>query len=827
MEQLVRSVVAFASDLRHGVRVLARSPFFTVTAVVIFAVGLGANAAIFSLVDTLLLRPLPYPQPDRLELVGRVVHSNGTQGIENLVWSQDGRTWQTLREHARTVDLAPYSGWPTGVNLVADGAATYVKEQRVGAGFFRVLGVAPALGRGFTREEDVPGGAPVVVLSQSLWMGHFGGDPEILGKRVALKGEPYTVIGVMPAGFRSTEEADLWTPLRPSTTGEGGGTNYGIVVRRKPGVSRQQAEAEIAALGARVWEEERSDWPPGMDVRFTLGPLRTGLTSDLRQPLSLLWAAVVLALVVVCANLASLMLARSSGRRRELAARMALGGSRAAIVRTILAEGVLVAVAGTVLGIGLGHLALGALSGLAHQALGFWQPVALDLRVLGATAVIALVACVGFGLWPALSASRIDLREALAQGGSGAASGGATHWPRRLLVVGEVAVGVVLLIFSGLLVRTFVHLRSLDTGVYTAGVVTGTVSLHDARYATRAEIEHLFTESLERIRRWPGIESAAIGLGLPFERPLNLGFRALPAGGEPTEPASVSALYVTPGYFETLGVPLLRGRSVQRSDGPDGALVAVVNSAFVDRYLGGASPLDSRISIAGDERQIVGVVGNVLYDPSGQGGTGPLVQLPAVYVPSSQMADQAFVMIHTWFEPSWVVRSALDPDATVAALRRAVREVAPELPFARFQRLDQVEATALGEQRFLMSLVLVLAGIAAALAALGIYGLIAASVTERTRELGIRLALGATRAQVLRAVVLPGVALTAAGTVLGVAGALAGARLVRSLVVGVSTTDPWSLAAGAATLLVIATLASLLPGLDVLELDPARTLREE
>ena len=240
---------AFGRDLRHAVRVLLRSPLFAVTVVVIFALGLGANAAIFSLVDTLLLRPLPYPEADRLELVSRIVRSDG---VDDVSWSQDGRTWQALSDHARTVDAAPFSGWPTGVNLVADGAASYVQEQRVGAGFFRVLGVAPVLGRSIAPEEDVPGGAPVVVLGYGLLQRLFHGDPEVLGRTVVLKGEPFTVAGVMPAGFRSTSPADLWTPLRPSTTGEGGGANYGIVVRRKPGVSAAQAEAEIAALGARV-----------------------------------------------------------------------------------------------------------------------------------------------------------------------------------------------------------------------------------------------------------------------------------------------------------------------------------------------------------------------------------------------------------------------------------------------------------------------------------------------------------------------------------------------------------------------------------------------
>lgn len=817
------------TDLRYTLRVLAKSPLFTATAVITLAVGIGANAAIFSVVDALLLRSLPYPEPERLALVSTLYRSPAG---EQEQWAQTGRTWEAIRDHAELVDVAPFSNWVTGVNLFADGEALHVDQQRVGAGFFRVLGVQPALGRGFLDEEDRSGGADVVVLSDGLWRRLFEADPSILGRPILLRGEPHTVVGVMPAGFRSTERADLWTPLRLSTSGEGAGTNYGVVARRAPGVSAEQADSEIAAIGAVLWEEEGRG--SEVEARFFLGSLRRGLVEGLRWPLFTLWAIVGLVLLVVCANLASLMLARSSRRTREIAARLALGSGRVGVVRQILLESLVLALVGGALGVVLGALGIDLLAGLARDVLGIWQPVGLDARVIGATAVLALVASAAFGLAPALHASRLDLRAALVGGGSGgtlSGGAGAARWPRRLLVVGEVAVGALLVIFAVLLARTFVNLRALDPGFEPEGVVGATLSLQDARYETRDRIEHLFDRSLERIRRMPGVEAAGVGLGLPFERPLNLGYRVIGGRGGEAGAAAVSATYVTPGYLETLRVPLLRGRALGAADGPEAPAVAVVNRAFVEGALAAAGlgddPLGARVAINGEERQIVGVVGNVLQNPQGLGGDAPLEGIPMVYLPAGQISEEIFTLVHTWFQPSWVVRSALPEEATVAGIRSAMREVDPRLPFAAFRSMVDVEAGALGLQRFLMAMVLTLAAIATLLTALGVYGLVANAVAERTRELGIRLALGATRDQALRAVTLPGVGLAVAGAALGTAAALASARVLGHFLWGVSATDPWTLLGGASALVVVAAGASLLPALRVLELDPARTLRED
>ncbi|MFP3942086.1 MAG: ABC transporter permease, partial [Thermoanaerobaculia bacterium] len=596
---------ALARDARFALRVLRKSPVFTTTAVLTLALGIGANATVFSMVDTLLLRSLPYPEPDRLAVVSTTVRTPDGAGGEQT--SQDGHTWEALRDHAELVDLA-VSGVPTGINFYAGDRAVHLEQQRVSAGFFRVLGVAPRLGREFTPEEDRPGGPAVAVLSHGLWQRAFGGDPSVVGESVLLRGEPHTVVGVMPEGFRSTFPAELWTPLRPSTSGEGGGTNYQIVARLEPGASWEQAGAEVDALARPAWHEQRQP-PPGVEARFSLMPLRRALSQGLRWPLFLLWSAVGLVLVVVCANLAGLMLARTAGRSREVAARIALGGGRGAVVRQVLVESLILAGAGGLLGLAFGTLGTEGLSALARDTLSLGQPVAVDARVAWATMALALLTSLAFGLWPALQVSRLDPKAVLAGGGGRGASAGSAGWSRRVLVTGEIAVGMVLLVFAGLLARTFVNLRSLDPGFDPEGVVAGTVSLQDARYETRERITGLVDESLERIRRGPGMEGAAVSLGLPYERLLNLGFRARVPDGGMSEPAAVSTSYVTPDFFETLRIPLLRGRTFEAADGPGRPRVAVVNERFMEDKLPEGAGLGSRFELGQQDYEIVGVVG--------------------------------------------------------------------------------------------------------------------------------------------------------------------------------------------------------------------------
>jgi predicted permease len=709
-----------------------------------------------------------------------------------------------------------------GVNLVAGGVAASVDQRRVSAGYFAVLGVRPLVGREFNRDEDREGGQAVAVLSHALWTRAFAGDPGIVGRTITLRGEPYTVVGVMPRGFTTGTPTDVWTPLRPSTKGEGGGSNYGMIARLRDGATWEQASAEIGQLGSPA---AREGYKSDVTALTRLIPLQQEETSEIREPLMMLWGAVGLVLLIACVNLAGLLLARSAMRTREIATRMALGSRRAAVIRQLLIESGVLAIAGGVLGILVGWIVLEGLKRLSADVFQVGYPVQLDARVLAVTLVAALVTSLLFGLVPAMHASRVNVQGALTESGTRAVAGGTARWPRQLLVVGEVAMGVVLLVSAGLLVRTFAHLRNLDPGFDPAHVISASASLQDARYVEAAKVNRLFSETLRRIRATAGVEAAGVSLGLPYTRLLNLGFRRLDGPRTDDQGAITNLSYITPGYVEALRMPLREGRTFSESDAANAPGVAIVNEEFVRRYYQGQPAIGRQISVAG-ERAIVGVVGNARATTSGFSDySQPLVTPPIVYIPAAQSTSAFLRLVHTWFSPSWVVRAS-GPSATIAAtLRQSIAEVDPMLPIARLESMSDVRAASLASQRLMMALVVGLGGVALLLAAIGIHGLIASSVSERTRELGIRLALGATTGQVLRTVVLPGVVLATAGVAIGIALAFPVSRLLQSFLWGVTPTDPLTFAAVIVTLLSVALIASLIPALRVLRLDPALTLR--
>jgi predicted permease len=810
----------FARNLRYAARVLRKSPTFTIAAVATLALCIGANTAIFSVVDAVLLRPLPYPQPDRLAAVARHYRYKGAEGD---AMGETGRIWEAVRDSAAYLDSAVFSDGSMGVNFVAGGRVEYLRQQRISAGFFRVLGIVPLMGREFTRSEDVAGGPPVTVLSYALWKRAFGEDPHVLGRSVTLRGEPYTIVGVLPANFQSSTPADLWTPLRPSRNGEGGGWNYAIVARLRPGVTWAQADPQVEAVGAPIFHENGEQ----TSVRLHLIPFQRGLTDDLRRPLLILWAAVGLVLLIGCVNIAGLLLARAAGRSRELATRMALGCGRTALVRQLLAESILLGLCGGAAGAALGWLGVKALKLLAQDTLHVWQIVELDGRVLAATACASLLAGILFGLYPALAASRFEVHAALAEAGRGVA-GARNPWPRRLLVAGEVALGVVLLVGAGLLIRTFAHLRGLNPGFDPRGVITASLSLQDARYATSRRVNRLFDQSLARMRELPGVESAAVVLTLPYQFALNSPFRRLDGPHVDTEYQITNMFYSTPDFFRVLRIPLLRGRLFSDNDNRDTAQVAIVSEAFVRMYLRGDDPLGRHLDFGGgDHREVIGVVGDI-QQKSGWGEEfGPVAPMPAVYIPAAQTDDRFLQLVHTWFAPNWIVRASGPPEGIIAGMQRAVQAADPQLPFAGFHSMEDVRYRAFAQERFQAALLGSLAGLALLLSAVGIYGLIANSVAERTRELGIRLAMGATVAQAMRAVALPGVALAAAGVGAGCMLAAFASRLLRHLVWGVRPGDPLTFGAVGLVLLGVAALASLLPALRVLRLNPAETRRQE
>jgi predicted permease len=819
LEPLVR-------DLRYAVRMLRKTPSFTAIALVTLAAGIGVNTAVFTIVNTLLLKPLPYPDPARLATVSVLMRTSGGSNENTAV---DGNTFLAVRDNATSVAAAVSAGgFGNSINLVAEGAAANVTQGRVSAGYFSVLGVHPFIGREFTAEEDAIGGSPVAVLSHGLWTRVFNANPSILGQAIQLKGEPYTVVGVMPDGFTTGSPADVWTPVRPSRSGEGGGANYRMIVRLQPGVSWQQATAEIDRLASPAALEQyrtRKEIPTASSF---LVPLQDSTTRGIRQPLVMLWAAVGVVLLIACVNIAGLLLARSALRTREIATRLALGSSRGVVIRQLLVESAVLAVGGGVLGLVVGQVMLTALLRLSADVFPIGYPITLDGRVLALTLLLSVVTSVLFGLVPALHATRVDVQGALAESGTRAVAGGRSRWARRVLVAGEIALSVILLAGAGLLVRSFVELRGLDPGFDPVHVTTAKVSLQDKRYEDAAKINRLFEDTLAEIRRQPGVEAAGVTLGLPYTRLLNMPWGRVEDATPDDRGGMTNLTYVTPGYLEALRVPLREGRAITEADTTASMPIAVVNDEFVKRFYHGKQVVGMHIATGGARRQIVGVVGSTRVTSSGiDDGGSPLPVPYIVYIPASQTTAGTFRMVHTWFTPAWVVRTSGSVAGVPEALRQAVARVDPLLPIAKIESMTDVQASALASQRFMMALVLGLGAVALLLAAIGIHGLIASSVTERTRELGVRLALGATSGQVMKDVVVPGLTLAIAGVIVGTAAALAGGRVMQAYIWGVEPRDPITLAAVVATLLVVALVASVLPALRVLRLDPALTLRAE
>jgi predicted permease len=808
--------------LRAAARQIARTPGLSAAIVATLALCIGANTAIYSVIDAVMLKPLPYPESGRLASLARMVRSARGESVQ---FNVDGAEWEAVHQGAKRIEAAAYGG-SSGVNLWAGGRVEYVEQKRVSAGYFRVLGVAPRLGREFDAAEDTPGGPQVAVLSEHLWQRNFGGDAAIVGRTIELRGEPFTVVGVMPASFVSEERVDLWTPLRPTTTGEGAGTNYGVIARLKQGVKWAEASAEVQAVEQPVLAGEIAGFhglPPGFRLSMRLDSLQRALTDDVRESLLPLWAAVAAVLLIGCVNIAGLLLAQASVRRREIATRMALGAGQTRIVGQLLAESVLLALGGGAVGLVVARAALEGLKRLGMEGFDLWHPVRLDARVLLVTLGVTLAASVVFGLAPALETTRLDIRAVLLEGGRGT-PGRRQRRLRQVLVGAEIALGMALLATAGLLVRTLEYLQGLDPGFDARHVLTAQLSLDDARYRTAASVDGLIRKSLERIRALPGVEAAGVGLSLPYQRPLNDGVRIID-GPRPGE-APTDMIFVSPGYFEALRMRVRSGRTFEERDSAAGEPVAVVNDAFARRYLAGQNPLGRHLEMGKKLAEIVGLAASTPQH-SGLFNLGPLAPTPTVYVPFAQAPDAFLPILFTWFSPSWVVRTRGAAPGLTGKMQAAIQAVDPRLPFSSFHSMDELQAGSLAHQRYLATLFSLFAALAVLLAAIGVYGLVANSVTQRTRELGIRMALGATVRNAIAAVVRPNLVLAGGGAALGVLLAWFSSRLMEDLVWGVPPHDPRTLAAAAGMMLALSAMASLLPALRLMRLDPARVLHEQ
>jgi len=791
-------------DLRIAARSLARSPGVFAVAVLSLAIGIGANTTIFSALDVFLLRPLPYPEGDRLV---RVWGTDSERGWTDLGLSAPD--FLDIRRESRTVEVALHGG--ARFNVSGGAEPERVAGQHVSANLFRVLGVHPALGRGFLPEEEVRGAHRVVVLSDALWQRQFGGDPGVIGTPLLLDGEPHTIVGVMPPEFRFQDDRiELWVPLSFDGTESrlyGAGVGIG---RIRPGFSVEQAQAELSRIAAGL-AAAYPDTNGSKGIRLV--GLRDALYDEyIRRAGAIVTTAVSFVLLIACANVANLLLARAAAREREIAVRAALGAGRFRIVRQLLTESVLLSLCGGALGLLLSLWGVRALVAITPPYFGV-DRIGIDTRVLAYTLGISVLSGILFGLAPALHAARSDLRESLSEGGHGSTLGGARSRLRSALVGGEIALALVLLIAAGLLIRSYIAMNSGDLGFRSAGVMTFRVTLPEAKYADASAVVAFHERLVERLEALPGVKAAAAVSGLPT---LGMSSTYYTIEGEPPPPdgrqPTVGFRGVTPGYFAALGIPLLSGRLFDERDRPESPPVVVVNRAFAERHWPGGDAVGRRIVLSSGPREIVGVVGDVReWGPGSE-------MLPAIYLPMGQRADR---------NVAFITRTEGGAAALTTAARAAIADLDPHLPLYRVLTMDQLLAERKSEDSALARVLGLFGGIALVLAVIGVYGVMAYSVAQRTREVGIRMALGAQAGAIQALVLRQGAKLAAAGAAAGLILALAVTRTLSAFLFGVSPFDVFTFALVTLAILAAALAASWIPARRATRVDPLVALRAE
>jgi predicted permease len=813
-------VQTLIDELRYALRQLSKNAGFSSVVILTLALSIGANTAIFSVVNAILLRPLPYPQPERL---GSLIRHVAGAPNNNFPIDIDRDTWRQLDNNVPAVTAAVGSG-NGGVNLESAGHVEYIHAQRVSARYFDVLGVRPVLGRGFNRAEDTAGGPNSAILSYRLWKATFQGDPAIVGRPIHLKGVPYTVIGVLPANARTPSAADLFTSLRPDTSDEGGGDNFDPILRLRDGATWQQADAQLSRLHSDTSTFLEKKYP-GSQIYFLAAPLQQVLAVQTRNPAMILMAAVSFVLLVACANLAGLALVRVGRREPEIATRLALGADRWAILRQFWIESLMLTTLGGLAALLVGSLTLELMNHRIPENLLPVSGITLDAHVFAFTAAVAFAASLLFGLLPAMATRRIDVRSALALGGNRSVSKAGGTRTRYALIVGEVALTVVLLTVAGLLVRTLVYLETREPGFNPENVVLAKASLDDAHYSNRAAFLKLLDQSTTAMRNIPGVESAAVGLTVPFERALNYQV-SIADGPQIGQEDMTNLVYVTPDYFQALQIPLKAGRFLKPGDVPNGEYVAVVNTAFARRYLGQEYAVGRHISSDNNTIQIVGVAANVAAPPGFTAGM-PIADEPTVYVPAAQMPTQLVNLAHVWFQPSWIVRTKGKFGAITRQMQETLASVDPNLPISGFYSMNDLLSETLLLQHIQAGLLTSLAGLALLLSAVGVYGLVSNLVNQRTRELGIRMALGCTMRGAVVEVSRAGIIATAAGLAGGLLLSSVAVRVLRNQLFGVALYDPVTLCTVSALLGLVALSAALLPTVRIAKIDPAETLRAQ
>jgi predicted permease len=801
-------------DVRFGMRQLWRNPGFTATVIVTLALSIGANTAIFSLVNALMLKSLPFAHPERMGVVYQRVTGPGASEERTGI---DGEKWELLRDNVPAL-ISAVSGGTSGINLQAGSRVQYAHNARISLHYLDVLAIQPLLGRNFSPEEDRPHGPRAAILSYGLWRSVFNADRNILGQAILMKGEAYTVIGILPEGATTPANAELYTALQPSREGEGGGTNFAAIVRLRDGATWQQADAEInSAWSARAARFARNS--PGSRVTYYLLPLQKAQTETLRPQVLALMLAAGFILLIACANLAGLTLVRMIRRAPEVATRLALGASQWQIQKQFWIENLLLALVGGSVGVGVGALALRGLLMLLPEHFLPVASVPLDGRALAFTLLLSLLTSALFGMLPALTARRVDLRSSVSSR-SVAGAGGLRL--RQALIAGELALTVVLLAASGLLIRTLIHLETLAPGFNPNGLMTAKASLDDVRFHDPAKFRNLLDASTAALQQIPGVQSAAVALTLPYERAINDGV-TLSDGKEAGQQDATDVIYVTPGYFETLQMPLTAGRAFTSADGPETQRVAMVNRAFARKFYDGANPVGRYVN---KDTLIVGEVADVSVS-SGIYEGAPLMTEQAIYVPAAQVDAHMLELVHIWVQPNWVVRTAGSIEGLTEAMQKALATADPNLPFSGFYSMKEILAQTLATQRIEVALLGAMAALALLLSVVGISSLVANLVAQRTREIGIRMALGSTVREAMVHIGAPALRASAVGLLLGLAACAGALRVMRNLLYGVGVYDGPTLLTVVLVLAAVTAIATAVPTLRIAGIDPAKTLRDE
>ena len=795
-------------DLRFALRMLAKSPVFTVVTLLTLALGIGANGLVFSVVNAVLLRPLPFKDADQLVMVWETA----PQLSKAPVLSQDFLDWREQNQVFERIGAFNEDDF----TVTGNGNSEQIKGARVSSDLFPLLNVQPALGRVFTAQEDEPGSNHVAIISHGLWQSRFGLDPNIIGRSLLVNGQSHTIIGVLSREFHFMEQANLWIPIALTLQNSNRKIHYlKVFARLRPGVTLEQAQSEMNTIAARL-QQQYGDTNKGVGVKVI--SLQEQFVGNARLQLLILLGVVGFVLLIACANVANLLLARTTGRQKEIAIRLALGATRLRIARQVLTESVLLALLGGILGMLIAFLGKDfVLAGLDSSF--YLQRISLDIRVLGFMVVVSLLTGVIFGLTPALQASRPDLNETLKEGGKGSGSGFHGSRLSKLLVVLEVALALILLVGAGLLINSFLHLQKVNPGFNPENVLTMQISLPESKYSTPQQQVAFYQQVLQRIKSLPGVRYAGAISHLPLSGSNVNGIftiEAHPGWAAGQEPLTEFRL-ITPEYFSAMGTPLLTGRLFTDADNDQSTGVVIINETMARRFWPGVDPLAKRVKIGGAQdpfpfMQVVGVIGNVKHfglDSEAR---------PEMYIPYQQFPLPAL---------SIVVRTSSDTTAVAAAVRAQIQALDKDQPVYNVRTMESLLADSLTQPRLYMTLLSIFAALAVMLSAIGIYGIMAYSVKQRRHEIAIRMALGAQARTVIKLIVGQGMTLALIGMAIGLVGAIILTRVLSTLLYSVSPTDPPTFVGVGLLLCLVALLASYLPALKATKVDPIRALRDQ